>query len=207
MPEKFASCEHDHDCGEHDCGVLWRLNQHIDTPKVRALNEAVPGSCKELFRDWDDRLDFSKCCSSEEDDPELIIHVPFTSDVKLKSICVIGGTDGSSPSKLKVFVNREDIDFTNVSDTPAVQEWELAENINGNLEYQTRFTKFQSVSTLTMYFPESFSGDSTMLHFIGFKGEHTGYERDKVCSFVYEAKPLPEDHKTEADKSFMKSIL
>lgn len=58
-----------------------------------------------------------------------------------------------------------------------------------------------------MYFPESFSGDSTMLHFIGFKGEHTGYERDKVCSFVYEAKPLPEDHKTEADKSFMKSIL
>jgi hypothetical protein len=74
--EKFMSCEHDHDCGEHDCGAMWRLNHHVDTTKVRALNEEVAGSCKELFRSWEERLDFSKCCKSDDDDPELIIHVP-----------------------------------------------------------------------------------------------------------------------------------
>ena len=40
--------------------------------------------------------------SSEEDDPEIIIHVPCTCDVKLKSISVIGGSEGTSPSRLKV---------------------------------------------------------------------------------------------------------
>lgn len=204
---KMACCAHDHDCDEHDCGAMWILNQHVDTPKVRALNESVPGSCKELFRSWEERLDFTKCCTSDEDDPELIIHVPFTSDVKLKSLCVIGGFDGSSPSKLKVFVNREDIDFTNAHDVPATQEWELAENVRGEIEYQTKFTKFQSVASLTMFFPESFSGDATTIHFIGFKGEYTGYERDKVCSFVYEAKPLPEDHKGESDDLKFKSVF
>lgn len=39
---------------------------------------------------------------SEEDDPELLLHVPFDGAVKLTGITVIGGADGTSPSKLKV---------------------------------------------------------------------------------------------------------
>lgn len=39
---------------------------------------------------------------SEEDDPELLLHVPFDGAVKLTGITVIGGPDGASPSKLKV---------------------------------------------------------------------------------------------------------
>jgi hypothetical protein len=41
---------------------------------------------------------------SNEDDPELIIYVPFTRVVKLKSICVVGGHagEGTSPSKIKL---------------------------------------------------------------------------------------------------------
>ena len=50
-----------------------------------------------------------------------------------------------------------------------------------------------------MYFPESFSGDSTKIHFIGFKGEYTGYQRDKIVQCVYEAKPNIEDHKAESE--------
>ena len=30
--------------------------------QVRALNEEVPGSCKDLFRSWEDRLDLTKVC-------------------------------------------------------------------------------------------------------------------------------------------------
>ncbi|QDZ19564.1 PITH domain-containing protein [Chloropicon primus] len=202
-----ASCAHDHDCGDHDCGSMWRLNQFVDTPKVRALNEEVQGSCKELFRGWEERLDRSKCCSSEEDDPELIIHVPFTCDVKLKSICVIGGLDDTSPKLLKVFLNREDVDFTNASDLPPVQEWELLEDPNGVFEYNTKFRKFQAVSSITMYFPESYGGNQTKIHFIGFKGEATQNQRDKIVNAVYEVKPIPEDHKAGNDEMAMKSIF
>ena len=35
-------------------------------------------------------------------DEQLIIHVPFTEIVKIKSICVIGPTNGEAPNELKV---------------------------------------------------------------------------------------------------------
>ena len=38
---------------------------------------------------------------SEEDDPELLLHVPFSGSVKLTGITVVGGPDGASPAKLK----------------------------------------------------------------------------------------------------------
>ena len=38
---------------------------------------------------------------SEEDDPELLLHVPFNGSVKLTGITVVGGPDGASPAKLK----------------------------------------------------------------------------------------------------------
>ena len=41
---------------------------------------------------------------SNDDDPELIIYIPFTRVVKLKSISVVGGHagEGTSPSKIKL---------------------------------------------------------------------------------------------------------
>ena len=71
----------------------------------------------------------------------------------------------------------------------------------------SRYTKFQSIATITMFFPESFNGDYTQLHFIGFKGEHTANQRDKVVQCVYESQPNLEDHKTETEKQVMKSIF
>lgn len=36
-----------------------------------------------------------------------------------------------------------------------------------------RYSKFQSVGNITLHFPESFGGDTTQIHYIGFKGEAT----------------------------------
>ncbi|KAK8921734.1 hypothetical protein KSP39_PZI020146 [Platanthera zijinensis] len=63
----------------------------------------------------------------------------FTSDVKIKSISVIGGAGGASPSKMRAFINRDDIDFSDAQNMQPVQDWELAENLQGLLEYQTRY--------------------------------------------------------------------
>ncbi|KAF2602587.1 hypothetical protein F2Q70_00027906 [Brassica cretica] len=175
------SCTHDHNCEDHECSSDWSLYKHIDLPKVSALNESVSGSVKSVFKAWEQRLHSSGVSAlnesvsgsvksvfkaweqrlhssgehleSNEGDPELLVFVPFTSDVKIKSISIVGGPDGTSPSKLRVFINREGIDFSDAESMQAVQEWELAENLQGVLEYQTRYIslRISSMSTLQNY--------------------------------------------------------
>ncbi|KAL6884529.1 hypothetical protein ACP4OV_010465 [Aristida adscensionis] len=132
------ACLHDHSCEDHNCAADWSLFNHIDLPKVVALNESVPGSAISVFKPWEQRLDTSGgFLESNEGDPELLIFIPFTSDVKIKSIAVVGGADGTSPSRMRAFINREGIDFSDAQNMQPVQEWELAENLQGVLEYQT----------------------------------------------------------------------
>lgn len=53
--------------------------------QVWALNEAQAGSVRGIFRPWADRLDMSlPTLDSNDDDPELLIHVPFNGSVKIK---------------------------------------------------------------------------------------------------------------------------
>ncbi|KAF7817401.1 PITH domain-containing protein 1 [Senna tora] len=194
------ACLHDHSCEDHDCSSDWSLYKHIDLSKVSALNEAIPGSVKSVFKAWEHRLNSSEdYLESNEGDPELLVFIPFTSDVKIKSISIVGGADGTSPSKMRAFINRDGIDFSDAQSMQAVQEWDLAENMQGVLEYQTRYSKFQSVGNITLHFPENFGGDTTKIQYIGFKGEATQLKRDVVATIVYEITPNPSDHKTRAE--------
>ncbi|CAI7745570.1 unnamed protein product [Closterium sp. NIES-53] len=202
-----GTCSHDHDCSDHDCGAGFSLYKNVDLPKIRALNEAVEGSAEGVFRSWEDRMTFpSQPLDSNEDDPELILFIPFTTDVKIKSIAIIGGADGTSPAKLRAFTNREDIDFSVVNDLTAVQEWDLTENLQGELEYTTKFSKFQGVSSLTLHFPSNFGGDFSRIHFVGLKGEATQNNRRAVAAVVYEAQANPSDHEVPADMGVPKSF-
>lgn len=108
---------------------------------MRALNVVGGGEqAARLFRPWEERADTSVLAESEDsDDPEIIIHVPLTSDVKLKSIAIIGGSGGSAPSQMRVWINRDDIDFSNVGDVEPLQEWSLNDGGLEALEYPTRY--------------------------------------------------------------------
>ena len=78
---------------------------------------------------------------SEEDDPELLLHIPLAGAVKLTGISVIGGPGGAAPARLRAFINRDDLDFGAVAvegGLPAVQEWDLLENAAGLVEYPTQ---------------------------------------------------------------------
>ncbi|KAI3834646.1 hypothetical protein MKX03_005986 [Papaver bracteatum] len=194
------ACVHDHSCEDHDCSSDFSLYKHIDLSKVSALNEAVQGSAKSVFKAWEQRLDVSTgLLESNDGDPELIVFIPFTSDVKIKSISIVGGADGTSPAKMRAFINREGIDFSDAQGMQPVQEWDLAENLQGILEYQTRYSRFQSVGSLTLHFPENFDADTTQIHYIGLKGEATQLKRDVIATIVYEVMPNPSDHKTKAE--------
>lgn len=53
--------------------------------QIAALNEAQAGSVRSVFRPWAERLDLSQpTLNSNDDDPELLIHVPFNGSVKIK---------------------------------------------------------------------------------------------------------------------------
>ncbi|KAL1371158.1 hypothetical protein AAHE18_01G111500 [Arachis hypogaea] len=62
-----------------------------------------------------------KFLESNEGDPELLVFIPFTSDVKIKSISIVGGADGTSPAKMRAFINRDGIDFSDAQSMQAIQ--------------------------------------------------------------------------------------
>eukprot|EP00884_Botryococcus_braunii_P008180 jgi/Botrbrau1/17363/Bobra.0015s0104.1 len=195
MPNFQPCCAHDHDCEAADCGPAWSLYQHINTQLLTCLNEAEVGAVKRVFRPWGERTNMSiSPLESNDDDPELLIHVPFDGHVKIKAICVIGGSDRSAPSELRAYVNRDGLDFSTVNELAPVQKWDLQESGGAQLEYPTQVAKFSGVHCVDLHFPCNFGADSTKIHFIGFKGEHTQVRREAVVT-TYEAKPNVADHK------------
>lgn len=195
MPQQTACCAHDHDCEAADCGPAWSLHTHIDSARVRALNATDSGQTPDIFRAWSRRLEPpSHPLSSNEDDPELIVHVPFTGSMKIKAFSVIGGTDGSAPASVRIFVNRDDLDFSAAADLQPVQSFSLQENHRGDMEYPTQVARFNGVHSLDLHFPDNFGAEATQINFIGFKGEYTEAKREAVTA-VYEARPQVQDHK------------
>ncbi|CAN0447979.1 unnamed protein product [Ectocarpus sp. 12 AP-2014] len=198
------SHDHSHDPEDPDGMSLFGL---IDTTRVRCLNESAPGSGLSCLKPWDKRRDPQPRLESEEDDPELIIYVPFTQVVKIRAISVTGGGEGSAPSAMKVFVNRDDIDFGLAQDLPAVQTLEMVRDSGGvEVDYPTKLSKMQNVSDITLFVPSNFGADSTVITYLGFKGESTKF-RHGVVECVYEAKPNAEDHKAPSGETGGRNIL
>eukprot|EP00359_Climacostomum_virens_P008068 CAMPEP_0204917250 /NCGR_PEP_ID=MMETSP1397-20131031/14880_1 /ASSEMBLY_ACC=CAM_ASM_000891 /TAXON_ID=49980 /ORGANISM="Climacostomum Climacostomum virens, Strain Stock W-24" /LENGTH=206 /DNA_ID=CAMNT_0052090037 /DNA_START=82 /DNA_END=698 /DNA_ORIENTATION=- len=172
------------------------LLPYIDTLNVTCLNEEQFGSCKSVFKTRDDKLDRDKSCKSNEGDPVLLMTVPFTCPVKLNSICVIGGLDGTSPSLVKAYANRQYLDFASADDLPPTQQFELIENPDGSYEYSTRVSKFMNVTQLQLYFPQNYGCNFMEITYLGFKGEATGHRNEAVIA-IYESRPVVSDHKVK----------
>ncbi|SOV81244.1 thioredoxin, putative [Plasmodium sp. gorilla clade G3] len=170
------------------------LLKYINIDKVTALNEKTHGSCRKILKSYDNRLSPDNCESDV--DHELIINIPFNSPCKISSLFLIGGEEGTYPRKIKIFSNREDIDFGNINDFKCVQEFELSQDFHGSIEYPLKVTSLFNVSYLTLYFYENYGADTTKIFYIGLKGVGTNYTR-KAVETVYEASPNLSDHKIE----------
>ena len=82
---------------------------------------------------------------------------------------VAGGGDGTSPTVMRAFINRDDIDFGLAAELSPVQEFSLTSDPTASLEYATKLAKFQSVSSLTLYF--NGGAPCSRIHFVGLRGE------------------------------------
>lgn len=172
----------------------------MDTGRLQALNEAEPDSLKHVLRPWHERNNGSLPELESDADEQLLLKIPFTSPVGIRSLCVIGGGDTQNPATIKAFINKELMDFetAEAATGKAVQQvFELVErNPNGDVEYPTKYTKFQNVSTLWLLVQRNFGADTTRIRYIGLKGTFTRYKREAVHT-VYEARA------TKASKDVM----
>jgi PITH domain len=58
-------------------------------------------------------------------DEQILLHVHFTSAIKLSAITIAGPDDGHGPRGVKLFINRSTLGFAEAEDETGVQEFEL----------------------------------------------------------------------------------
>ncbi|KAJ8681149.1 hypothetical protein QAD02_016936 [Eretmocerus hayati] len=196
MAHSHGCCNHSHD--ERELGVQYNLYEKIDLHNVECLNEYGDGSGVKVFKSWENRLDHTKFVDSDVDD-ELLFNIPFTGDIKLKGIIIIGGPDQSHPSVVKLFKNREGMTFDQAESEPD-QKFELVVDQNGVHEYPVKVAKFSSMHHLSLHFTGNHGADRTRIEYIGLKGEWSPGHRHGVTICSYEALPQQSDH--EKEKAF-----
>ena len=196
------SHEHDH---EHDNDPGLSLRPFIDFSRVFCLNEEARGSGKLVLKVHDERMAEVPSVTSPEDDPELLFYIPFTESVTVRSFSINNNSrnnDNAPPRRIKVFTNRDDIDFETARELPAQQELQLVgpeHFLEGTIDYPARPAgPFVNISSIALFIMDNFdeSGESaTEITFVGLKGKGTSMKSVPVET-VYESRPMPEDHKT-----------
>ena len=213
-PVDGPCCAHDHDCEAEECGPAWSLHKHVATSRLRALNAAAPADASSLLRPWGERATPARppLVSDDDDPPELLVHVPFEGLVKITAFAVVscscGDGDGednitSPPSRVRLFVNRDDLDFDSLASVEPTQEFELVSSGSvaeaSVVEYPCKPSKFVGVYSVDVHFPGNGNGsDKTRVDFLGFKGTHTQGKREAVVA-VYESRAMPSDHRAKEE--------
>lgn len=172
------------------------LTDAVNTQGVYCFNEQVDGSAKRIFKQKENMTDKEGFVESNQGDPELLIYIPFNSAVKMKSMTMIGGEDGTAPSVVKLYVNCENPDFDLIEGSVPSQEFECIENSEGELSYQLRPNKFNNVYSLTMIVTRNYLADTSKIYYLGFTGIRTN-KKKMVLLGNFELKPLIDGTKSK----------
>ncbi|KAI0261670.1 galactose-binding domain-like protein [Gloeopeniophorella convolvens] len=143
----------------------------IDRDNVHGLNLTVPEDAKETIKPWDDRESTDKYADSNVDD-QLVIHIPFAQNVRIKSILLKLGRGDTTPQRLRVYANRANIvDFSEVDDIEPSLNIALLDGTTSVTEYPLRLPSFSNVNSLSLFFSDASGEECTRIYYIGFKGE------------------------------------
>lgn len=173
---------HDHD---HEDQLGLCLRQYIDIPRTYCLNEHSTNAGQRVLKSYVDRLSIEPSLQSprDDDDLELLFHIPFTEAVKIRSISinarasifVPNGDESqatSAPFSVKVFANRSDLDFDtarelspdiNIDLVPPEHLSEIQSSSSedlgpATLDYPLRpASKFKYCNSITLFFDNNFA--------------------------------------------------
>mmetsp|Transcript_10285 Transcript_10285/g.15785 ORF Transcript_10285/g.15785 Transcript_10285/m.15785 type:complete len:214 (-) Transcript_10285:111-752(-) len=199
-PPECSGHSHDHD-HEDDLGLS--LRPQIDLPNVYCLNEEVENAGRSVIKLHEERLSLTPSLTSPEDDPELLLFIPFTESVTLQSISIRSSASEEtvSPKTVKIFTNRDDLDFDMVRELAPMMKLELLPPDHfpdGTIDYPCRPAgRFQNISSVAIFVEDNYDDDAeqpTEITFVGLKGKGTNMKRMAVET-VYESRGMPTDHK------------
>ncbi|EST05301.1 PITH domain protein [Kalmanozyma brasiliensis GHG001] len=199
-------CGHSHhDDDSHvapDAGDQDLLFTSIDRDRVLTLNESTPGSGAAIIKTWDRRLDAEPSCISDADD-QLILHIPFTSSVKLTTLLFRPSSEADlTPSCIKLYKNLPEsaLNFDDISSLPPAKVTTTLESIptitdtKDVISFPLQPVKWANTDSITLFIESSIGRDQTGLAFLGFKGKSSGYTRGAPQNIVYESAPQLKDH-------------
>ncbi|KAI0378328.1 DUF1000-domain-containing protein [Hypomontagnella monticulosa] len=188
---------HDHD-HEHDHSddltpaLQHSLYDYIAFDGIITLNEARQDTGKAIVRKtWYERMNIEPELISDADE-QLIMSIPFTGQVKLHSILIRTSPSDSAPCTLKVFINRDDVDFSLAEQLEPMQTFELSQTSEIQ-ELPVRRALFGKVQRVALFFEDNFGHDVTRISYVGFRGEWMQLGR-APSHILYEAAPNPNDH-------------
>ncbi|KIN05549.1 hypothetical protein OIDMADRAFT_112960 [Oidiodendron maius Zn] len=188
---------HSHDNGhDHSDDITpalqYSLYQHIDFDGIITLNESEADSGKAIVKKtWAERLQEQPELESDADE-QILMHIPFTGQVKLHSILIRASNSPSAPQTLKVFINRDDLDFPTASDLSPTQEFQLSQTSEIQ-DIAVKRAVFGKAQSLTLFIEDNYGDDVTRLSYLGFKGDWMQLGR-APSNILYEAAANPSDH-------------
>jgi hypothetical protein len=115
--------------------------------------------------------------------------------IKLYALLIRTSDSGSAPRTLKLFRNRDDLDFGIAADLSATQTIDLPRG-NDIAEIPLNRALWNTTTSINLFFQDNHSNgedDVTRISYLGFKGEYMALNREPV-TFLYEAAANPSDH-------------
>ncbi|KAF8524367.1 DUF1000-domain-containing protein [Hysterangium stoloniferum] len=150
----------------------------IDRENVHGLNLDVPEQAQEIIKSWDNREDTTKFADSGVDD-QLIIHVPFVQNVRVRSVLLKLGRGESTPRRLRIFANYPSIvDFDNAESTRPHLDIGLLDGQIEVTEYPLRVAAFANVNSLSLFFSDAAGGEQSRIYYLGFRGDVSNPRKD-----------------------------
>lgn len=192
---------HDHDHTEPDdtsTALGASLRPSINFASVICLNESTPNSGRDVLKLYEERLTTQPSLLSQEDpdeDPELLLVVPFSEAVTMKSISILShhgdpnnntnDAATAAPRTIRIYVDRANLDFETVRDLeptttitlmPPSHQWS-EEHANGTIDYPLRPAgRFQNISEIALYFCDNYE----MPNGHGAASDMENYDDDRV---------------------------
>lgn len=143
---------------------IQKLNNYVAKNECGGLNIEGDSGVSHIFDDSDSTI------KSNSGDATMIISIKFNNKVNITSIQVNGVSSETNPSLMKCYVNKLDIDFSDVEDIPSTQQFNLSKDMNKQIKLN--IPKWKNVSELTLYFEnqEADHLDIKQILFFGFGG-------------------------------------
>ncbi|OQD67277.1 hypothetical protein PENDEC_c040G01360 [Penicillium decumbens] len=189
--------EHDHS-NDITPAIQSLLYSQIDFGAITTLNEATEkGGAAIVQKTWAERLNDKPELESDADE-QLLMYIPFTGQVKVHSLLLYTAPTPSAPKTVKLFKNRDDLDFSTASELSPTQTIEVPRPVTGADVFELPLNRahWNATTSITLFFEDNWSDgedDVTRVGYVGFKGQFTALNREPV-SFLYEAAANPSDH-------------